>query len=145
MMNQRKFFVSLYTALGLSFALLLVLATPKDQRPDQQVDQVPVIKAEDLKARLQDKEKKFILLDTRSVEEHQSGYINGARFINFETFQLKEVEDIPKDQPIIVYCLSGGRSNRVGIQLLEAGYKNVHNLEGGMRHWKEKGYAVVYE
>ncbi|WPP48532.1 rhodanese-like domain-containing protein [Catalinimonas niigatensis] len=118
---------------------------PKEQSPDQQVYKVPIIKAEELKARLQSKDKNFVLLDTRSEKEYKSGHLKEARFVNFETFTLKEVADIPKDKEIIVYCLSGGRSNRVGVQLLGAGYENVHNLEGGISSWKEKKYPVVYD
>lgn len=142
-MNQRTFFLSLYTSLCLSFALLFILASPKKQSPEQEVGKVPLVKAADLKARLQEKEKEFVLLDTRSEEEYATGYIKGARFVNFDTFTLEEVEDIPKDQEVIVYCLSGGRSNQVGEQLLKAGYKNVKNLEGGIRNWKEKKYPIV--
>lgn len=144
-MNQRTFFLSLYTSLCLSFALLFILASPKKQSPSQQVDKVATIKAEELKARLQSKDKNFVLLDTRSAKEYKGGHLKDARFVNFETFTLKEVEDIPKDREIIVYCLSGGRSNRVGMQLLGAGYENVHNLEGGISSWKEKKYPIVHD
>ncbi|MEK6476415.1 rhodanese-like domain-containing protein [Catalinimonas sp. 4WD22] len=144
-MSKKHILFSLSAGVSLVVATLFVLATPKKQIPEQEVDKVPTIKAENLKERLQDKEDEFILLDTRSVEEYETGHLKDARFVNFETFQLKEVEDIPKDKEIIVYCLSGGRSNRVGTQLLEAGYENVHNLEGGMRNWKAKGYPVFYD
>lgn len=144
-MNQRTFFIGLYTSLCLSCVLLFILASPKEQSPNQQDDKVSLIKAADLKARLQSEDKNFVLLDTRSVEEQQSGYLENARLVNFETFQLKDVADIPKDKEIIVYCLSGGRSNRVGMQLLNAGYEHVQNLEGGIRKWKEKKYPIVHD
>ncbi|MDF9800066.1 rhodanese-related sulfurtransferase [Catalinimonas alkaloidigena] len=143
-MSKKNLLFSLSTGLGLIVAVLFVLATPKKQILEQQVNKAPTIKAENLKQRLQ-KEDEFVLLDTRSVDEYNTGHLKGARFVNFETFQLKDVEDISKDKEIIVYCLSGGRSNQVGIQLLEAGFTNVHNLEGGMRSWKEKGFPVFYD
>lgn len=144
-MNQRTFFIGLCTSLCLSCVLLFILASPKEQIPNQQVDKVPVIKAEDLKSRLLSEDKDFVLLDTRSVKEYKSGHLEDARFVNFETFTLKEVGDIPKDKEIIVYCLSGGRSNRVGMQLLGAGYEKVHNLEGGISSWNEKKYPIVHD
>lgn len=144
-MSKKHILFSLSAGVSLVVATLFVLATPKKQNPEQEVDKVPIIKAENLKQRLQVQEDEFILLDTRSEEEYQTGHLKDARFVNFETFQLKDVEDIPKDKEIIVYCLSGGRSNRVGTQLLKAGYENVHNLEGGMRNWKSKGYPIFYD
>ena len=37
-----------------------------------------------------------------------------------------------QDAPIVVYCSVGIRSQRVGQQLLEAGYTQVWNLRGGI-------------
>ena len=87
----------------------------------------------------------IVLLDTRSPQEYATGHLRNARLVNFQTFQLSDVQDIPKDAEIIVYCAVGGRSNRVGMQLLSAGYQEVRNLEGGITNWKSKGYQVVNE
>lgn len=113
----------------------------KEQSPAQQVDKVPLIEPAALKDLLQ--EESIVLLDTRSPEEYASGHLEDSRFVNFQTFQLSEVQDIPKDAEIIVYCAVGGRSNRVGMQLLSAGYENVRNLEGGITNWKNQGYEVI--
>ena len=39
--------------------------------------------------------------------------------------------------PIIVYCGGGSRASLAGKTLIELGFKNVQNLEGGFRGWKE--------
>ena len=39
--------------------------------------------------------------------------------------------------PIIVYCGGGSRASLAGKTLIELGFKNVQNLEGGYRGWKE--------
>lgn len=113
----------------------------KEQSPAQQVDKVPLIEPAALKDLLQDES--IVLLDTRSPEEYASGHLEDSRFVNFQTFQLSDVQDIPKDAEIIVYCAVGGRSNRVGMQLLSAGYENVRNLEGGITNWKNQGYELI--
>lgn len=87
----------------------------------------------------------LVLLDTRSPQEYQEGHLENARFVNYATFQLSDVQDIPKDARIVVYCLSGGRSGRVAEQLVKAGYQDVKNLKGGIRSWQAAGQTVVRE
>jgi rhodanese-related sulfurtransferase len=43
---------------------------------------------------------------------------------------------------IILACASGGRSALAADRLQEMGYRNVANLDGGLRAWKEQGFPV---
>lgn len=47
-----------------------------------------------------------------------------------------------KNSKIVVYCRSGPMSTTASKVLVEAGYTNVWNLEGGMGAWKKQGYGV---
>ena len=105
---------------------------------------VQLIEANALEQRLQE-DSSIVVLDTRSPQEYQEGHMENARFVNYATFTLSDVQDIAKETPIVVYCLSGGRSGRVANELVKAGYQDVKNLEGGMRSWKAAGKKVVYE
>ncbi|MGD1893380.1 MAG: rhodanese-like domain-containing protein [Cyclobacteriaceae bacterium] len=105
---------------------------------------VPLIEADVLEKLLQE-DSSVVVLDTRSSEEYQAGHLENARFVNYATFQLSDVHDLAKESPIVVYCLSGGRSGRVAQQLLNAGYKNVKNLNGGVRSWQAAGKEVKRE
>lgn len=122
-----------------------VVETASEQSPSQVVDKVPLIQPSELEELMQNNGENIVLLDTRSPQEYESGHLEDSRFVNFQTFQLKDVQDIPKDAEIVVYCAVGGRSNRVGMQLISAGYENVRNLEGGITNWKNQGQEVVYE
>ena len=51
------------------------------------------------------------------------------------TRQLSTLLDA--NTPIIVYCGGGSRASLAGKTLIELGFKNVQNLEGGFRGWKE--------
>jgi rhodanese-related sulfurtransferase len=71
----------------------------------------------------------YIVVDVREPAEFASGHVSGA--INITPAELiagtEKLETIPKDAPIIVYCLSGGRSS-ISKNLLEnMGYTNVTN------------------
>lgn len=148
------------TSLFLSAGLLLVIvltscsspsanseettaAPASEQSSAQQVTKVPSLQADELLKLMQDE--KIILLDTRSPKEYASGHLQSSRFVNFETFHIDKVGDIPKDAEIVLYCAVGGRSNRIAKQLISAGYQNVRELEGGIVKWKEQGHAVVNE
>jgi rhodanese-related sulfurtransferase len=102
---------------------------------------VPVIAPEALYKLLQTKNKIY-LLDARSPREFQVSHLPGARFVNYETFATRQVQDIPKDAPVVVYCAVGVRSERVGEQLQKMGYQQVQNLYGGIFQWKNKGFPV---
>lgn len=102
---------------------------------------MPLVEADDLQALLRE-DSSIVVLDTRSPEEYQTGHLENARFVNYTTFQLSNIQDISEETPIVVYCLSGGRSGLIAQQLLKAGYQNVKNLNGGIRSWQSAGFNV---
>ena len=85
----------------------------------------------------------LVLLDIRSQEEFEVSHLPNAQLIDFDSFKAKNVQEIPKDSKIVVYCSVGYRSERVGEQLLKLGFKDVHNLYGGIFQWKNQGYTVL--
>ena len=75
-----------------------------------------------------------LLLDVRTEGEYQDGGIEGSVNIPIQELpgRLDELGD--KDQPIVVYCQSGGRS-AMAKRLLEGnGFTAVHDL-GSIRAW----------
>jgi len=100
---------------------------------------VPLVTADSLKPKLNE----VALLDTRAREEYEVSHIRGARFVDYDGFEVEQVKDIPRDQEVIVYCSVGYRSERVGEKLQKAGYTNVKNLYGGIFGWKNEGNEVV--
>ena len=100
---------------------------------------VPLIRANELEEKLEN----VVILDTRAPEEFDVSHIPGARMINYDKFKVKDVNDVPKNAEVIVYCSVGYRSERVGEKLREAGYEDVKNLYGGIFDWKNQGYDVV--
>ena len=75
------------------------------------------------------------LLDTRTIDEFNISHLKGARFINYKSFNLNDIVDIPQNAIIILYCSVGYRSEKIGEKLLKDGYKNVFNLYGGIFEW----------
>lgn len=72
----------------------------------------------------------MIIIDTRSSAEFSSGHIEGAINLSPDSFTNgfpPELESVSKDEQIIVYCLSGARSNVVKLILNGHGFTNVTN------------------
>jgi rhodanese-related sulfurtransferase len=55
---------------------------------------------------------------------------------------LDRLVHIPTDKPIIVFCLGGVRSSKVANLLNIQGFKDVANLDGGLRAWKAQGLPL---
>ncbi|AKP50995.1 rhodanese-like domain-containing protein [Cyclobacterium amurskyense] len=85
-----------------------------------------------------------ILLDTREKNEFNVSHLKGAQWVGFETFDISSVKDIPKDQPIVVYCSIGARSQEIGKKLKQSGYSEVYNLYGGIFHWVNESNPVYH-
>lgn len=87
-------------------------------------------------------EKEVTILDTRTTKEYKVSHIKGADFIEYDEFKIEDFRQADKEQPIVIYCSVGYRSERIGEALLKKGYQNVYNLYGGIFQWKNEGYPV---
>ena len=69
------------------------------------------------------------LIDIRTLEEYNSGYIEGYQNMDYlsDTFKV-EMETLDKSKPIVIYCRSGGRSGRCATLMLEIGFKEIYDL-----------------
>lgn len=81
------------------------------------------------------------LFDVRTAGEYNSGHISGslqADYTNQQEF-AERVQYLDKQKPVFIYCLSGGRSSAAAKWMRENGFKEVVEMDGGIRAWKEAG------
>lgn len=84
------------------------------------------------------------LIDVRTEGEFASGYIENAKNINWNGDNFdKEASSLDKIKPVFVYCLSGGRSAAASQKLIDLGFKEVYNMQGGIMQWKNASKKVV--
>ena len=73
----------------------------------------------------------MLIIDTREPLEYNMGHVEGAINISPMKFMAggvpAELADTPKDEEIILYCVSGSRSNVVGHILRQFGFTNITN------------------
>lgn len=97
------------------------------------------ISASEAQKKLAHKPKPY-LLDVRQPEEFRSGHIPGAKLIPLGELRAR-MEELPKNQEILVICQSGSRSVSATRQLVTAGYTAL-NVNGGLIAWSRAGFPV---
>jgi rhodanese-related sulfurtransferase len=89
-------------------------------------------------------ERPGVIVDVRTPAETSTGIVEGAVLIDItQPNFMDEAMKLPKDKPLYIYCKAGGRSANASQKMLDAGYTQVYNVEGGMTSWLSKGYPVV--
>ena len=89
---------------------------------------------------------KYLLVDVRTAEEFAEGHIEGA--LNIDYFSATFSDDISKvgfEIPVLLYCRSGNRSGKAMKIMKELGFKEVYNLEGGIKGWISSNNPVIIE
>lgn len=88
--------------------------------------------------------KNFFIVDARAAAQFEKEHIPGA--VNIEWRQvLTRRSELPKEQPILIYCNMGMVSSQAGFALRVAGFDNLRILRGGIREWQSKGGFEAYE
>ena len=78
--------------------------------------------------------KPHVLLDVREPSEHEAWRIDGSILIPLRQLPSR-MSEIPRGEPLVVHCKSGGRSAIAVAMLKVAGFE-AHNLKGGIQEWE---------
>lgn len=85
-----------------------------------------------------------VLLDLRETKEFEGGRLPNALHIPLS--QLKNrAGELGKftSRPLVAYCDRGQRSRAALATLTSLGFKDIYQLAGGIRAWKEAGLPIV--
>ncbi|MHB1795598.1 MAG: molybdopterin-synthase adenylyltransferase MoeB [Acidobacteriaceae bacterium] len=107
----------------------------KSDAPTVVVNGISQMQPEELKRRL-DAGEDLLVLDVREPHEFAIAQIGGHLIpLNDLPWRVRELD---AEREIAVHCKSGGRSQRAAEFLAQNGFKNVHNVAGGINAWAEK-------
>ena len=95
-----------------------------------------------------------ILIDVREPAEFDTGHIAGAvniprGVLEFQVDAHPAVANVSdtalshKDQPIVVYCRTGGRSALAALNLSRMGFSDVRSIGGGITDWVATGLPLT--
>ncbi len=89
--------------------------------------------------KIANKKSGVFVLDVRTPSEIADGKIRGAIEVDFKGGGFKDkIDKLPRDKKYIVYCKSGGRSSKTANMMVEMGFQEVFNLEGGFDAYTEE-------
>jgi len=97
---------------------------------------IPDISPHELKRRM-DAGERFELIDVREPFEYEIAQIDGAKLIPLGEI-AERLDELKREQPIIVHCHSGMRSAQAVRLLQQRGFAKVYNLEGGIDAWSDQ-------
>ena len=122
------------------FALVLMLFPVFAQAQTTATPVVKEVQNTEVKALL---EKGAVMIDVREVDEVAALAYDMEGVVNIPLSQLaKRLSEIPKDKTVIMACRSGNRSRKATMMLLQKGFSNVFNLQGGIKAWQANGLPV---
>lgn len=81
------------------------------------------------------------VLDVRTQEEWNEFHAPNTTLIPLDQLASR-LNEVPQDKEIVVVCRSGNRSQQGRDILLNAGYKQVTSMTGGLNEWRSKGYPI---
>lgn len=91
---------------------------------------------------LADEPYRYTILDAREEAEYNVSHIESAVWVGYEDFDRERLKGVDLNEPIVVYCSVGYRSEKITDQLIYLGYTNVFNLYGGIFEWVNQGNPV---
>ena len=123
-------------------AILLLLFTLSCSVPAEKTVAVVNVTPEELNQLMA--EENVLVVDIRTAQEVTQGQIKDALHFDFydDNFAI-QMGELPKDEPIALYCASGKRSVRAATELVEMGFLEVYDLQGGIQEWQLAGFEII--
>lgn len=82
-----------------------------------------------------------VLIDVREYPEYAAGRIAQARLIPLGELESR-ANQLDKQMPVYLVCRSGRRASQAQDKLLALGFRDVHNVRGGMMAWQAAGLPI---
>ena len=123
---------------------------------DPTAQRAPAVTPAELKRWL-DEGRDVVLLDTRNAFEVQTGTFRDAVHLNLKSFgefprAADQLDESLKGKTVVAFCTGGIRCEKAAPVLIQKGFRNVFQLDGGILHYFEecgdahfKGRCFVFD
>ena len=86
------------------------------------------------------------IIDVRSTKEYKDYYIRGAVNVSYFGGNFKnelQKQNLDTTKTTLIYCQTQHRSLMVANKVYKAGFKNIIDLDKGMRVWYKNNFPTV--
>lgn len=130
----------LIIAIGLGLAAFINNQNTARQPANGRTSTIKTISSKELNKLLNNKN--FYLVNVHVPNEGEIAKTDA--FIAYDAITSKAA-NLPKNkkQQIILYCKTGRMSRIAANSLVNSGFTNIYELEGGMEAWQDSGYELL--
>jgi rhodanese-related sulfurtransferase len=149
--TDRAEFVAMMQALNLSAPTHLTEALRTNMSGGKTVAQLlaesavktPFMSMDELHDRIGGNSRDIVVLDVREKDAFDAGRVPGARHLPRGQLELRVNVELPDPTVRIVTCCEFGKiSTLAAATLRELGYTRAAALDGGLKAWRDAGYAL---
>lgn len=84
------------------------------------------------------------IIDVRTPEEFAQGHLEGAVLVDYNAPGFREaIAELPRDESYVIYCRSGNRSAGARQVMVELGFEDVADIDGGVTAWVAQGQPLT--
>ncbi len=128
----------------ISFTIIGEIDQPERTSSKKMINEVQIKKAKSIINNYKGNNK-FVILDVRTAEEYNIGYIEDAVNVDFNGSNFKKMIKLMDKQKIyLVYCESGTRSKKAVDLMSEMGFKKIYHIYEGIEGWKSKQLKLIH-
>ena len=84
-----------------------------------------------------------LLVDARPKSQYDMSHLDGALWIDPAAPDLAVLENVRRDNPLVVYDAAGIVGAAMAQALTDAGFQRVSSLQGGIFAWANEGWKLV--
>lgn len=85
-----------------------------------------------------------VVIDLRSADDFTNGHLPSSRNLPFSELEAKIGQFVKnRSNPVLLVCQTGQQSSKAAGIVKNAGFAEVHVLDGGVNAWQQAGMPVV--
>lgn len=141
-MNKKNLILTIIIILLIPQVIIFIIASNKDDSSQKIIKNITSKEAKKM-MEANSNNPNLVIIDFRTKDEFNSGYIKNALNIDFYAKDLEaQLNKLDKNKKYLIYCRSGNRSSQALEIMKKLNFKEVYEF-GGIIQWQKEGFPVV--